>query len=782
MPTSCNEQTESALLIDSWLEPGAKNADGSAVEGDPRWKGARAPLAHFDECGALPFSPELKEVFPGSAEEAATGAGNTPHSFTVDVHLPQTSTLEAGGVSEAAVRETTVTLPAGVALNPSAANTINTCSEGLVGFTGSHEFESGVPMFTFTPTLPQPLAPGANFCPEASKVGNVRINTPDLPNEIVGGVDGLPGGVYLAEQPNGPQGGPGNPFGSLFAMYIVAEDPVSKTLVKLAGEVRTDPATGQITTIFRNTPQVGFEDLKLELFGGPGASLTTPPQCGTYTTTSSFTPWSGTPPQGPQASFNITSGAEGSGCPNPMPLAPGFNAGTTNNLAGEFSPFELTLVHPDADQAPTNLTVKLPSGIAAMLSHVELCNEADANAGTCGPGSLIGEATATAGLGSTPFTETGGRVYITEKYKNPQTGATSPFGLSVVIPTHAGPFDFGNVVTRSQLFVDENTAAVTISSELPTMVNTVNYATGVPVQLKEIHVVVNKPEFQFNATNCTPAKIQATVTGIQGTVAPVSSNYQPANCAALPFHPEFSAETESNYNKNEGTGLIIHVKYPKGKYANIAKTKVAFPEVLPSRLKTLQHSCIDKTFEQNPALCPESSIVGTATAYTPVLKNPLTGPAYLVSHGNAAFPDAEFLLQGEQGITLLLDGSTAIKHSVTTSTFESVPDAPVSEFIVDLPRGPHSAFTGYGNLCKPVKEVSAKVRVTKKVGHKTIHVTKKVIKKIPLKGLVMPTTITAQNGKVIQQETMIKVAGCKKTPSHATNKPSKKKHKKKKKK
>src|SRR5262249_35478734 len=158
--------------------------------------------------------------------------------------------------------------------------------------------------------------------PEAAKVGIVHIKTPDLANE-------LEGGVYLATQN-------ANPFGSLFAMYIVAQDPVSKTLVKIAGEVKPDPGTGQVTTVFRNTPQLPFEVLKLELFGGPGASLTTPSLCGSYTTTSSFVPWSGTPAQTPSSTFDVTAGAEGTGCARPLPLAPGFSAGTTNNQAGAF--------------------------------------------------------------------------------------------------------------------------------------------------------------------------------------------------------------------------------------------------------------------------------------------------------------------------------------------------------------------------------------------------------------------------------------------------------------
>jgi uncharacterized repeat protein (TIGR01451 family) len=764
LPTACNVGFGASVVADSWAEPGARLPGGAPDESDSRWKKASTPeLPPLTGCESLPFSPSLT-VTP------ETGAANTPSGLTVNVHVPQTSTIEPGGLAEAAVKQSTVTLPPGVLLSPSAAEGLETCSEGLVGFTGEHDFEPNTPMLTFTPRLPEHQEPGINFCPSASKVGEVHIKTPDLSEELVGG-------VYLAQQN-------ANPFGSLFAMYIVAstpitaEHPIPSVVAKLSGEVRPDPNSGQITTVFNNTPQVPFEDLTLRLFGGPRASVTTPPTCGTYTTTSTFVPWSTTEAhpvaEHPSAAFGITSGPNGTGCANPLPLGPSFNAGSSNLQAGGFTSFAVNLGHGDGEQAPTALNVHLPAGMAAMISSVTLCKDAQAAAGTCGPESLIGHATATAGLGSTPFTETGGLVYITEK---PKTGkyTNASFGLSVVIPTKAGPFDFGNVVTRSGLYVDPNTTAVTVASELPTMVNTVNNATGVPVQLKQIHVVVDRPNFQFNPTNCTPTKVGAEIVGAQGAVAQESSPLQVANCPTLPFHPELTAELTSQFDKQNGLAMKITVKSAPGQ-ANIQKTKVVFPMQIPSRLTTLQKACTDAVFKQNPALCPEGSHIGTAIAHTPVLKSPLVGPAILVSHGGAAFPDAVFLLQGE-GVEVILDGETNIHNGVTSSTFNSVPDAPVTTFEVELPRGPHSAFTGFGNLCAPTTAVTVKKRVTVRSHGKVKHVLRTVTENRP-QPLVMPTTLGGQNGHTIEKITPIKVTGCSGVKgSKAKKKPHKKKHK-----
>ena len=706
LPTSCSAPWESTVLADSWLEPGAREPDGIAVASDSRWKKAEWTSSHLEGCDKLPFEPSI-------STEPATHAGNTPSGLKVNVHLPQAQTLELGGLAVSAIKETTVSLPQGVLLSPSAANGLEACSTGLVGFTKSNP-EDGTLEFTRHIPEPRELSPGVNFCPNGSKVGVVHIKTPDLPNEIEGG-------VYLAQQN-------ANPFGSLFAMYIVAEDPVSQVLVKLAGEISLNTSTGQVTTTFKNTPQLPFEDLTLELFGGPGASITTPPLCGDYTTQATFVPWS-TPssPKTVTATFNVSSGAEGNGCSSPLPLTPGFHAGTTSNIAAGFTGFDLTLNRPDNNQAPTSLSMRLPPGLAALLSTVTLCPEPQASAGTCGDDSLIGHATATAGLGSQPFTETGGRVYITGPYNG------APFGLSVVIPTAAGPFNFGNVVTRASLSVDPTTAAVTIDSALPTMINTTSVQTGVPVQLKQIHVTVDRPGFQFNPTNCTAKTIDGTLKGAQGAAASVSSRFQVANCASLPFAPKLTATSGGQASKPNGASLNVNVTSAGLGQANIAKVFLTLPKALPSRLTTIQKACVDSVFNVNPAGCAEGSVIGKATIHTPVLKSPLTGPAYLVAHGNAAFPDVEFVLQGE-GITLLLDGKTDIKKGVTYSRFESTPDAPFTTFETQLPTGPHSALTA--NV--PEKE------------HYSLCATK----------LVMPTEITAQNGAVIKQETKIGLTGC----------------------
>jgi hypothetical protein len=301
----------------------------------------------------------------------------------------------------------------------------------------------------------------------------------------------------------------------------------------------------------------------------------------------------------------------------------------------------------------------------------------------------------------------------------------------VVTPAVAGPFNLGNVTVRSTINIDPSTAAVTINSEpFPTMLK------GVPTQLKQIKVVVDKPEFQFNPTNCNEMSIVTKLTGAQGGVASAGYPFKAQNCAALSFHPTLVAEVDGRASKPNGTTLKVRVTSGPGQ-SNIGKTDLTLPIQLPSRLTTIQKACLAATFEANPASCPEGSNIGNALAVTPVLKHPLRGPAYLVSHGNAAFPDVEFVLQGEAGeagVKLILDGKTDIKKGITYSRFESVPDAPVSLFETVLPAGPHSALTAnvpesqHFNLCR--------------------------------QKLTVPTVITGQNGLVVSQNTNVKLLNC----------------------
>jgi hypothetical protein len=684
--TSCGAPRPAKVTVESWGEPG-----------EPASKSEMTPiLPELVGCEKLNFSPTIGVSPDGTA-------GSTPTGLNVDLHVPQESTVNPLGLAEADVKNTTVALPAGVQLSPSAADGLQACSNAQIGFTGVNG-QSG--MDEFTPATPS--------CPDASKIATVQIKTPLLEEELTGA-------VYLAAPQNFIGGPLENPFGSLLALYLVAEDPIRGVLVKLPGKVVTDPVTGQITASFQDTPQLPFSDLKLQFYGTARAPLTTPALCGAYTTSASFVPWTATPAANPGSTFQITSGPAGSPCSNPLPFAPGFESGSTNLQAGAFTPFELTMSRPDGNQTLSRIEMQMPPGLLGTLSHVKLCGEPQAAQGTCGEESLIGHTIISAGLGNDPYTVTGGKVFITTAYGGGQ------YGLSIVNPATAGPFVLEEgrpVVVRASVSVDVHTAALRIKSDpLPTILD------GIPLQIQHVNVSVNRELFTFNPTNCNKMAIDGTLSGTEGASAAVSSPFQVTNCATLAFKPKFAVSTSGKTSRTNGASLHVKLTYPEGPYdANIAAVKVDLPRELPSRLKTLQNACLARVFEANPAACPAASIVGHAKAITPVLPATLEGPAYFVSHGGEAFPQLIVVLQG-YGATVDLVGDTFIsKAGITSSTFKTVPDVPVGTFELTLPQGKLSALAANGNLCKSK--------------------------------LKMPTAFRAQNGAQIKQSTPISVTGC----------------------
>jgi hypothetical protein len=691
MPTSC----ASSLGVDvegaSW--PTKADPEGAQLPSTnyPLRTDLGGPLT-LTGCNQLAFAPTL-EVTP------EVQSGSSPSGLTTHVRVPQEVNENFSGSASSSVKEIDVSLPDGLTVNPAAAGGLEACSEGQIGFLRG-ESNIATAELNFTPDAAAP------FCSAASKIGTAKIKLPIIANP-------LEGGVYLAAQN-------ANPFGSLIAMYVVAEDPVSGVLVKLAGEVHLSESGG-ISATFKNVPDAPFEDAELRFFGGSRAPLTTPASCGSYVASATFVPWSGTAAVGAQSSFNITSGPNGGPCRDLSVFKPELSAGTTSSTAGAFSPLVTSVSRGDESQHIQTLQLHMPGGLAGILSGVRLCSNAQASAGSCGAESEIGHTTVQVGVGGNPYTVTGGQVFLTEGYKG------APFGLSIVSPTKAGPFDLGDVVVRAKVEVDPHTAAITVTTDpIPHILD------GIPLEIRQVVATIDRPGFTFNPTNCNPMTLAANVGGLEGASALVSVPFRATNCATLKFAPKFSVSTSAQTSKARGAGLKVKLAYPSaplGTYANITKVKVALPKQLPSRLTTLQKACVAAVFEANPASCPPDSVVGHAKVITPVVPVPLTGPAYFVSHGGEAFPDLTIVLQG-YGITVDLVGTTSIKSGVTTNTFKATPDVPFSSFELELPRGPFSALTANTSLCASK--------------------------------LVMPTEFGAQNGAILTQSTNIAVTGCKK--------------------
>ncbi len=684
------------IAADSWERPGGLDAGGNPVLSDGNWTQAQYPSPPVTGCNLLSFDPAI-EFTPASTKP------DVPSGYTFTLSVPQNE--EVGGLATPELRDTTVTLPEGLVLSPSAANGLQACAPAEIELTS--------------------VARGN--CPDASQVGDVTIESALLEKP-------LQGRVYVGEPECSPCSGTQVEEGKLLMLYIEAEG--AGVRVKLPGSASVNQQTGRITTTFLNNPQLPFTKLTLTLKGGQRAPLANPEVCGGgLYASATLTPWSlggltegGVEVPGTSAP-GVTKGNEFAitGCPASLPFTPTFSAGTENSKAGAYTNLDVTFSRQDGEQTLSGVTVRTPPGLLGKIAGIPRCEGLAAESSTveCSSASRIGTATSAAGAGSEPYVVSG-PVYLTGGFEG------APFGLKIAVPANAGPFHLGTVVVRAAINIDKTTSAITVTSQpLPQSID------GIPFRLKTVKVDVNRPEFIFNPTNCETQSISAALSGKPVNAAEAAAGVQrsapftASDCAALSFAPSFTATTEGHTSKLDGASLTVRVTQHPGE-ADIHKVELQLPEALPSRNETLQKACTEKQFAANPSGCPEGSLVGSATAHTPLLSAPLAGPAYLVSHGGAAFPDLVFLLQGE-GVHIELVGHTNIRKigskEITFSKFETVPDAPISSFETVLPEGPHSLLDFFGEFCEK-------------------------------KELFAPTTITAQDNARVEQNTRIVVTGC----------------------
>jgi hypothetical protein len=630
---------------------------------------ARSPIP--TDCPDVPFAPSV------TVETDNTGAG-TPAALHFELRVPQSDTPAGRGTSD--LEKAVVTLPQGMTISPSAASHL------LEGCT-DEQFGAG----SDVPAT----------CPAASAIGEDEVQSP----LVLSGP--LKGRVYLG-QPLGTDPTSGTMFRIFQELQGFGLD------IKLEGSVTADPSTGQLTATFSNLPELPFEDFKMSLKGGPNAVLVNPPTCGTHTANTQLYPYSNPfTPVTPSSSFQTSYDGKGAACPSSLPFSPSSSISTVSQEARALSPLTVSFSRPDSTQPLGEIDATLPKGLLGYVSKVELCQAGAALAGTCAPESRIGTVSTTAGAGQDPLT-VGGSVYLAH-------GSDGyPFILSVVVPAVAGPYNLGNVVVPVWLQVNSDGSLTARSGALPSILD------GIPLDIRSVTMSIDRPGFAVNPTNCGPLSLSGTATSLSGATAPLSAPFGVTGCGSLPFAPSFTVATRGSTSRPNGASLTVRVSQRSGEAA-IRSVHVQLPKSMPTRDSTLNNACTEQQFAANPADCPRGSVVGTAVAYTPLLPVAMSGPAVLVSHAAAAFPDLDIILQGD-GITIDLVGNTDIKSGVTSSTFASVPDVPISGFELNLPEGPDSILAAKGHLCE--------------------------------QNLVMPTTIVGQNGIMVKQNTQIGVTGC----------------------
>ena len=696
LPRACEGPLETVFEATSWQGDFFSEAVPTHDDSEP------PQPRGFTDCGRLAFSPQA-EAKP-STEQAESPSGL---EFNLDVEDQGLSNPD--GIAASDIKKAKVILPEGMTLNPSIAEGLATCSK--------HGYEA------------ESIAsePGQG-CPQASKVGTVEAETPVLPGTV------LKGSLFVAAQDDPATTEPGaeNPFDSLIALYMVIKEPERGILVKLAGKVEPNPTSGQIETTFgeagNELPQQPLSHVRIHLREGGRSPLITPASCDAdpstpaqdpYTIKTIFTPWAN--PQNPlttTSQFTITHGVADRPCPTGTPpFDPGFSAGTLNNDAKSYSPFDMRITRRDGDQDLTRFSTVLPKGLVGRIAGVSRCSDAElaqlkVKTGleekahpSCPANSELGNTWAGAGVGS-QLTYVPGKLYLAGPYNG------APLSVVAVTPAVAGPFDVGVVAVREALTLDPVTAQVRVDGSKSDPIP--HILAGIPLSVRDIRVMVDRPNFTLNPTNCSKFQILANIGGggldpfsiLDDTSVDVSARFQAADCAALRFRPALSLMLKGGTKRGDYEGLRAVVR-PRPGDANIASASVALPHSAFLANEHIRTVCTRVQFAAgigNGAGCPKGSVYGKAVAETPLLDEPLEGPVYLRSSNNP-LPDLVVALHGL--VDIELSGQTDSKNGGIRNTFASVPDAPASKFTLELFGGQKGLIVNSRNLCTGIQRATA---------------------------------------------------------------------------
>jgi len=624
-------------------------------------------------CATIPYEPELA-VDPGTTNV------NSPAAAKVSVDVPHLK--DKDGQDSSHTKSATVALPQGMGLNPSAANGLQTCTPDQFG-KGTRN----------------PVA-----CPPQSVIGRARIESPPLvdqtnpqPEEV------LEGDVYAGKQESRDPAS-----GKEYRIFIEAKSDRYGISVRLIGNVRADPVTGQLTTTIDETPQVPFTSFDLSFNGGAHAVLSSPPTCGPDKATAVMTPWTGNPPATPGASFTLSGNPGGGQCPKSMgerPFGPAFGAGPASAKAGAFSPVSIQITRPDGQQELKGADLVLPPGMTGKLRGIPYCPEealaaaagkagADEKASSsCPAASQVGTAAVVAGTGPDPY-KIDGKVFLSGPYRG------APLSLAVITPATAGPYDLGTVVVRVALFVDPETAQIhAVSDPIP------NVFGGAQLSIRSVDLKMDRPNFTLNPTSCEPFATTGNLAG--GGADPanpaafsafgVNVPFQASGCDKLDFKPKLFTKLIGGRKsmRRNGHPAFRAILVAREGDANIKRAALTLPH---SQFLDQGHiGTICTRVQLAASACPARSIYGYARAQTPLLDDEVAGPVYLVSSDHE-LPDLLADLHGQ--VSVRLRGVISSKKARMRTVFYPVPDVPVSKFTLQMKGGKKGLLVNSRDLCK----------------------------------------------------------------------------------
>jgi hypothetical protein len=621
-------------------------------------------------CDAVPFDPTV------SVTPTETDASGAAGSQRVTLAYPE---YTDDPIWQGSLLDSNIKLPEGMVLNPAGGYGLEACSFEEFGVDPSTGKQDRNP--------PE--------CPEGSEIGTVDVTSPAIDG-------GLGGKAFFG--PVGPPGrpcipGPDDPTcpagSEPWKLFLLIEGAGLR--VKLAGDVTVSPS-GQVSNIFTNNPETPFTRLNVNLRGNGRAILRNPNDCGTFEGSANLVDRNG---KTKTSTPSITT----TGCaPSPRPFNPTVEvAEGIPKKAGANSLSRIVFSRPDGDQNLTSLKLSLPAGATGSLAAAPQCPLADAQVGNCPDSTKIGTIRNTVGVDGSLLTVPG-ELYLSEAIQ-PGDAAS----IAVRVPAKVGPIDLGQVVLMNRIFLRESDNGLeVVSTEIPTALE------GVPLPIKRVEILVDRPGFFLNPTGCEPRTLTATFNGDEGGTSSSSIQLDADRCAELPFDPDIRliAGGPGQTDQFDHPPFQAIVTQEAGE-ADITNARVVLPAILRPNVPFFNEpGALCNDAQAATDTCPPKSKVGNARAFSPLLPYPLAGPVHIVQEIGNVLPKVYVYLRGPTGLEVLLKARNSfLGGRRIINTFEAVPDLPQSYFELNLNGGNGGILNNFDDLCS-AKEIDREFDAT----------------------------------------------------------------------
>lgn len=356
--------------------------------------------------------------------------------------------------------------------------------------------------------------------------------------------------------------------------------------------------------------------------------------------------------------------------------------------------------HPDLDVTIANLShedldeleLKLPDGFLGGLTGVQsLCPLATAAAGNCTVASEVGTVDASA-LVDESLVRLPGTVYLTDPIE-----IGDPAGLSVKVPAVLQDVDMGDVIVPVRLKVRGQVKGIdSVAVDIPNSITPTNgYDTVTEFDMREMKLKLRTGSgatypLLTNPSSCAATAFDASFVGADSTTASDSVNFQPTGCDSLGFAPSLSLSiVDSTTGGPPGPNsaekpISANLKAtlsadPAG--AGIRGARVLMPKPVSINVLKIPFAC---TVEQKQIdACPETAVVGSVSAISPLLPEALTGKIYLLRGATAGVPNLFLRLRGRINVDIVAT-NRFVNDTQLESTFTDLPDVPLSSFTMNV--------------------------------------------------------------------------------------------------